>query len=163
MFSTAHIDGFRRSVAVRLSLWFAAVFALSFTAIFALLYFLLGRQLELREAEALQMRLRQYTDIYEAGGIQGLRERIQEDSQTPHVRYLFVRLVGPRGDVVWGKVPPDWIDQDAKRVAVPDGWGGWTEHRVYTVRIPRDQQQDLAVVSSALSDGLLLQVGRSTD
>jgi signal transduction histidine kinase len=148
---------------VRLSLWFTALFAIGFTAVFALLYVLLGRQLEARESEALQLRLRQYADIYEARGVQGLDERIAEDSAAPHVRSLFVRLIASRGDVVWARVPPDWIDQDAKRVAVPDGWGGWTVRQIYSVRVPRDQQQDLAVVSSLLSDGLLLQVGRSTD
>jgi len=163
MSSTGTLNQLRRSVAVRLSLWFTALFAIGFTAVFALLYVLLGRQLEARESEALQLRLRQYADIYEARGVQGLDERIAEDSATPHVRSLFVRLISQRGDVVWARVPPDWIDQDAKRVAVPDGWGGWTVRQMYTVRVPRGQQQDLAVVSSLLSDGLLLQVGRSTD
>jgi len=153
----------RRSVAVRLSLWFTALFSIGFSAVFALLYVLLGRQLEARESEALQLRLRQYADIYEARGVTGLDERIDEDSATPHVRSLFVRLIAQRGNVVWARVPPDWIEQDAKRVAVPDGWGGWTVRQMYTVRVPRGQQQDLAVVSSLLSDGLLLQVGRSTD
>ena len=163
MSSTGTLDQLRRSVAVRLSLWFTALFAIGFTAVFALLYVLLGRQLEARESEALQLRLRQYADIYEARGVQGLDERIEEDSAAPHVRSLFVRLIARRGDVVWARVPPDWIDQDAKRVAVPDGWGGWTVRQMFSVRVPRDQQQDLAVVSSLLSDGLLLQVGRSTD
>jgi len=153
----------RRSVALRLSLWFTVLFAVGFTAVFGFLYFLLGRQLEARESEALRLRLQQYADIYEANGVHGLAERIDEDSAAPHVRSLFVRLISPRGDVVWARVPPDWIDQDAKRVAVPDGWGGWTVRDIYSVRVPRDQQQDLAVVSSLLSDGLLLQVGRSTD
>jgi len=160
---TGTLDQLRRSVAVRLSLWFTALFAIGFTAVFALLYVLLGRQLEARESEALQLRLRQYADIYEARGVQGLDERIDEDSATPHVRSLFVRLISQRGKVVWARVPTDWIDQDAKRVAVPDGWGGWTVRQTYAVRVPRDQQQDLAVVSALLSDGLLLQVGRSTD
>jgi signal transduction histidine kinase len=163
MSSTGTLNQLRRSVAVRLSVWFTVLFAIGFTAVFALLYVLLGRQLEARESEALQLRLRQYADIYEARGVHGLDERIDEDSAAPHVRSLFVRLIAPRGDVVWGRVPPDWIEQDAKRVAVPDGWGGWTVRQMYSVRVPRDQQQDLAVVSSLLSDGLLLQVGRSTD
>ena len=163
MSSTGTLDQLRRSVAVRLSLWFTALFAIGFTAIFALLYVLLGRQLEARESEALQLRLRQYADIYEASGVQGLGERIDEDSATPHVRSLFVRLISQSGNVVWARVPPDWIDQDVKRVAVPDGWGGWSVRQMYSVRVPHDQQQDLAVVSSLLSDGLLLQVGRSTD
>lgn len=159
----APLNRFRRSVAARLSLWFAVLFAAGFTAIFFLLYVLLGRQLESREVESLKLRLQQYSDIYEARGLVGMRERIAEDSEAPNVRSLFVRLVGPRGNAVWGKIPPDWIDQDARRVAVPDGWGGWNVRSVYSVRVPRDQRRDLVLVSSVLPDGLLLQVGRSTD
>jgi hypothetical protein len=89
MSSTGTLSQLRRSVAVRLSLWFTVLFAIGFTAVFALLYVLLGRQLEARESEALQLRLRQYADIYEARGVQGLDERIDEDSAAPHVRSLF--------------------------------------------------------------------------
>jgi signal transduction histidine kinase len=163
MSSTALLERLRRSLALRLSVLFAALFALGFTAIFSLLYVLLGRQLEARDFEALRLRLQQYADIYEANGLRGMRQRIAEDSEAPHVRSLFVRLVGPRGDLVWGKVPPDWIEKDAREVKIPDGWGGWNVRRVYPVRVPRDQQRDIAVVSTVLPDGLLLQVGRSTD
>jgi signal transduction histidine kinase len=163
MSSTGRLDRLRRSVAVRLSVWFAALFAIGFTAIFVLMYALLARQLERRDFEALRLRLQQYADIYQARGLGGMRERISEEREAPHVRSLFVRLVGPRGNLVWGRVPPDWIDQDPRTVNVPDGWGGWTVRQVYTVRVPRDQQRDLAVVSTVLPDGLLLQVGRSTD
>jgi signal transduction histidine kinase len=153
---------FRRSVAVRLSVWFAVLFAIGFSAIFGLLYWLLGRQLEQREHEALRLRLQQYSDVYGARGLSGLKERVEEDSRAPYVRSLFIRLMAPRG-VVWASVPPDWIEQDAKKVTVPDGWGGWTEKNVLTVRVPLDEQEDLAVLNTVLPDGLLLQVARSTD
>ncbi|MGC4071432.1 MAG: ATP-binding protein [Nibricoccus sp.] len=152
----------RRSVAVRLSVWFAVLFAVGFSAIFGLLYWLLGRQLEQREHEALRLRLQQYSDVYTARGLHGLKERVEEDSRAPYVRSLFIRLMSPRG-VVWASVPPDWIDQDAKKVTVPDGWGGWTEKTMLTVRVPLDEQEDLAVMNTVLPDGLLLQVARSTD
>jgi Signal transduction histidine kinase len=153
----------RKSLAVRLSLWFAAMFTAGFTAIFGLLYWTLGRQIEAQEAEALQLRLQQYADIYGASGLNGLRQRVAEDSASPRVRSLFIRLIGPRGDAIWGLIPPGWIEEDARRVAVPDGWGGWTERRTYTVRVPKDEQQDLAVAGRVLPGGFLLQVGRSTD
>jgi Signal transduction histidine kinase len=153
----------RRSLAVRLSLWFAAMFTAGFTAIFGLLYWSLGRELERQEAEALELRLQQYADIFTASGLNGLRQRVAEDSASPRVRSLFIRLIGPRGDAIWGLIPPGWIEEDARRIAVPDGWGGWTERRTYTVRVPKDEQQDLAVAGRVLPGGLLLQVGRSTD
>lgn len=163
MSSMGKLSHLRRSVALRLSLWFTAMFAVGFAVVFGLLYYLLGQQLEARELEALQLRLQQYSDIYEANGIHGLNQRLDEDSDAPHVRSLFARLLSPRGEVVWGRVPSDWIDQDERRVAIPDGWGGWTIGKMHGVRVPRDQQRDLAVVSALMSDGLLLQVGRSTD
>jgi signal transduction histidine kinase len=159
----AQLDRGRRSLAGRLSLGFALLFAAGFSAIFFFLYWTLERQLLAQDYDALQLHLRQYAAIYVENGLDGLRQRVDEDSQAPHVRSLFVRLVGREGSVIWGKVPPDWIDADARRVAVPDGWGGVAEQRVYTMRIPRDDQQDLAVVSQVLPDGVLLQVGRSTD
>ncbi len=152
----------RRSVAVRLSVWFAVLFAVGFSAIFGLLYWLLGRQLEQREHESLRLRLQQYSAVYATLGLNGLKQRVEEDSRAPYVRSLFIRLMSPRG-VVWMSVPPDWIDQDAKKVSVPDGWGGSTEKTVFTVRVPLDEQADLALLSTALPDGLLLQVARSTD
>lgn len=163
MFSTGPLSRWRRSFAVRLSVGFALLFTIGFSAIFFLLYVLLARQLESRDFETLRLRLQQYADIYEARGLIGMRERIKEDSEAPHVRSLFVRLVAPGGDLVWARVPPDWIEQDARQINVPDGWGGWTVHRVHNVRVPTDQQRDLAVASAVLPDGLLLQVGRSTD
>ncbi len=159
----SQVDRWRRSLAVRLSVWFAALFAVGFSAIFGLLYWTLARSLEARDTEALQLRLQQYADIYAADGLDGLRQRVAEDSQGPHVRSLFIRIVGRGGDAVWGKIPPDWIEADAKRVAVPDGWGGWTVRQNYTVRVPRDEEQDLAVAGRVLADGRLLQVGRSSD
>jgi signal transduction histidine kinase len=152
----------RRSVAVRLSVWFAVLFAVGFSAMFGLLYWLLGRQLEEREHEALQLRLQQYSDVYSARGLRGLQERVFEDSRAPYVRSLFIRLISSRG-VVWASVPPDWIEQDEKKVTVPDGWGGWTEKSMITLRVPLDEQEDLAVLNTVLPDGLLLQVARSTD
>ena len=153
------------SVALRLSVWFATLFTIGFTAIFALLYWLLAQSLEASEYEGLQLRLRQYASIYELSGVNGLRQRVAEDSEAPNVRSLFIRLSGPRGEAVWGKIPPDWIEADVRRVAVPDGWGGWTarEQAINVLRVPRDAERDLAVVSQLIDDNLLLQVGRSTD
>lgn len=160
MSSNAPLNRLRRSLAVRLSGWFALLFTVGFSAIFALLYWTLARSLDARDSEALELRLQQYADIYAANGLLGLRERVAEDSQAPHVRSLFIRIVGPGGNSVWGKIPPDWIESDVQRVEVPNGW---VERRIYNLRVPRDEEQDLTVVSRSLVDGLLLQVGRSTD
>ena len=163
MSSRMPVDRLRRSLAVRLSIWFAALFAVGFSAIFGLLYWTLGRQLEARDNLALQLRLEQYAQIYAMAGLNGLAGRVAEDSESPHVRSLFIRLIDRRGETLWVISPPGWIEADARRVTVPDQWGGWTERQSYTVRVPQDEEQDLAVAARVLIDGRLLQVARSTD
>ncbi|GAB5562538.1 MAG: ATP-binding protein [Synoicihabitans sp.] len=159
----AGIDQLRRSLAWRFSLWFAGWFTVGFVAIFALLYWLLGEQIEARDYEDLQQRLQQYSAVLTQSGVRGLQRRIAEDSQQPNVRSLFLRLVGPGGSQVWGKIPPDWLESDEAVVRVPDGWGRWREQTVSRVRITRDAERDLAIVSQALPGDYLLQIGRSTD
>ena len=159
----AGIDQVRRSLAWRFSLWFAGWFTVGFVAIFALLYWLLGQQIEERDYEDLQQRLQQYSVVLTQSGVRGLQQRIAEDSQQPNVRSLFLRLVGLGGSQVWGKIPPDWLESDEAVVRVPDGWGRWQERTVSRVRITRDAERDLAIVSQALRGDMLLQIGRATD
>jgi signal transduction histidine kinase len=160
----AGIKQIRRTLAWRFSLWFAGWFAVGFIAIFALLYWLLGRQIEARDYEDLNQRLQQYATVLQQSGLRGLQQRIAEDSQQPGVRSLFLRLVGPGGSQVWGKIPPDWLESDEQVVRVPDGWGRWQERTVNQVRITRDAERDLAIVSQKLPRGdWLLQIGRATD
>jgi len=64
----AQLDRWRRSLAGRLSLRFALLFAAGFSAIFVLLYWTLARQLEAQDYDALQLRLRQYAGIYAESG-----------------------------------------------------------------------------------------------
>ena len=159
----AGVDQIRRSLALRFSLWFAGWFSVGFVAIFALLYWLLGRQIETRDYEDLQQRLQQYSTVFVGSGLRGLQQRIDEDSQQPNVRSLFLRLVGPNGSQMWGKIPPDWLQGEAQRVLVPDGWGRWREETVARVRIPTQAQRDLAIVSQNLGGDVLLQIGRATN
>ncbi len=160
----AGLKQIRRSLAWRFSLWFAGWFAVGFVAIFALLYWLLGRQIEARDYEDLSQRLQQYSTVLQQTGVRGLQQRIAEDSQQPGVRSLFLRLVGPGGSQVWGKIPPDWLEADEEVVVVPDGWGRWQERTISRVRITRDAERDLAIVSQRLpASDWLLQIGRATD
>lgn len=148
---------------MRFSLWFAGWFTIGFVAIFALLYWLLGKQIETRDYEDLQQRLQQYSTVFRESGLRGLQRRIEEDGQQPNVRSLFLRLVGPNGSQMWGKIPPDWLEGEAQRVLVPDGWGRWREETVAQVRIPMEAERDLAIVSGNLGGNVLLQIGRATN
>jgi signal transduction histidine kinase len=151
-----------QSLALRLGLWHAGLFGIGAAVVFVAVYVLLARALDAREREALEVRAAEYADAFEGGGVAAVRALLEREREQPHVRSLFVRIVGRGGDVVFWKVPDNWIDEDTQ-VLVPDGWGALQQRRVQTVRVPRDEQRDLAIVSRGLPGGALLQVARSTD
>src|SRR5208283_3594734 len=162
MFSRLEPRWLGRSLAVRLGLWHAVLSAIGAAVVLVAIYILLARALDAREREALEIRAAEYADALETGGVPAVRSLLAREQQEPHVRSLFVRVIVPGGEVRFTKVPDDWIEEDTQ-VMVPDRWGALQPQRVQTMRIPRDEQRELAVVSRRLSDGALLQIARSTD
>ncbi len=162
MSSRLEESGLGRSIALRLGLWHAALSGIGAAVVLVAIYILLARALDAREREALEIRAAEYADTFETGGIAAVRALLGREQQQPHVRSLLVRIVGPGGEVTFAKVPNDWIEDDTQ-VMVPDRWGALQAKRVQTMRIPRDEQRDLAVVSRPLSGGAILQIARSTD
>jgi signal transduction histidine kinase len=151
-----------RSLAVRLGLLNAVLFGAGTAAVLVVVYLLIARGIEARERDALEMRAAEYAHVYELTGVAGLRRVLDDEGASTRVRSLFVRLVGRGSVALYTKVPADWPSEETD-VMVPDGWGGWTPRRVHNVRVPRGEERDVSVVSRVLSDGLLLQVARSTD
>ncbi|HXQ80892.1 MAG TPA: ATP-binding protein [Opitutaceae bacterium] len=156
------LERFRQSLAIRLAVVYALVFAAGASALFGVLYWVLAHSLEARERAAVEVRAENLARAYELGGAPSVRERLDADT-SPDVRSLFVRLLGANGTTLFATVPSDWVDPQVERRLVPDGWGGWSTQEIHSVRVPRDAARDFAVASRVLSDGRLIQVARSTD
>jgi len=160
--STSLISRLRRSVAVRLTLTYTLLSTLGLAAIFALLYWQLGRQLEQREQDLLRLQLQDYIADYNRMGLGFLALRFSGQI-APRDKQLFVKTVAPNGIEQVHNVPDDWIDRDGKNVTVPDGWGGWTVRQEFSWRVPHDQQKDFIGAAAVLPGGMLLQIARTTD
>ncbi len=151
-----------RSLALRLGLWHALLFGIGAAVVFTAVYFLLARALDTQEREALELRAAEYADAFETGGVQAVQAVLQSEQESPHVRSLYVSIIGQGGKVTFAKVPPTWVTGDSE-VLVPDIWGNLEPERVRTLRIPRDANRDLTVVARGLPGGAVLEVARSTD
>src|SRR5437016_2565497 len=143
------LDRLRRSIALRLSLWYALVFTLSSFALLTLAYYLLAAALGSKDREVLEAKLREAAAVYEAAGVGGLRNWVQ--NQPPQ----FVRLLDAFENLVWASVPPDWVAFQN----VPTGQPG-LQRQVPYLRIPQNSERDFTVEAIRLSDGSILQVGR---
>jgi len=156
------LERLRQSLALRLALQYAFVFAFGAALLFAALYWVLADALESREKTAVERRTASLASAYRYGGVPGLRAELSQDT-SPDVRSFFVRVIGPANDTVFASVPPDWIETQIQRVPVPEAWGVTATREISTVRIPQSAARDYAIASHMLPDYHLLQVGRSTD
>ncbi len=102
------LDRLWRNIAVRLSLWYALIFALSAAALLGLVYYLVGREFERKDQEVILARLKEYATVYQAGGAQALRQRALQENRPGDEKAFYVNLITP---------------QVVLPIIVPDEWG----------------------------------------
>ena len=163
---------FWNSLAWRLSLWYAGVFTLSALVLFGLLYLLLVRFFDRSEQEIISARLKECVAVYARGGLPALNDLVHRDEATNTGRSFFIRVTGPLGSVLLLAAPGEWqrqtttdtpgtiVNQDPR--AGRGGSDGLPPGTVWR-RVPRDERSDFVIASALLTDGSILQVGRSTD
>ena len=159
------------SFALRLSLWYAGAFTLSALVLFGLLYVLLVRFFESSEREIISARLKECIAVYERDGLPALANLVDRAKTTNLGRSFFVRVTGPLNSVLLVATPEDWVRQpvpDASAFVDTDpragrgGAAGLPPGTRWQV-VPRDERSNFVIGSELLSDGSILQVGRSTD
>jgi signal transduction histidine kinase len=151
------LEPFRRSIGVRLSLWYALIFTLSSLALLSLAYYLLAAAVGRKDREVLEARLKEAAAVYDASGVRALRDWVS--SQPQQVQHsLYIRLVNVFNQVVFLSFPEDWL---ALR-DLPTGRER-SRQQVPVIRIPQSEQRDFILISAELPDGSLLQIGRITD
>ncbi len=124
---------FSRTFGLRIALWYATLFIVGAIAIVLLTYVLTATSLAQRDQQLISAKLGQYAAVYQRGGIDGLTDVVRAEQRTAPER-LFVRVV-------------DRFGSEATLVAMPDGW----------------DPASLETGSLQLSDGTLVQVGKSTE
>ena len=152
---SGRINQIWQSFAFRLSLWFAGTFTISAVILFALLYVFLTSFFEQSEREIIQARLKGCAAVYEARGLPALNALVHRTEFDQNEGPFFVRVTGPQRSVLLLIAPRDWL-ANANAAADPNG----TSQNTW-LRIPKDERSEFIIASTQLSDGSILQVGRS--
>ncbi len=153
--SSARREKLPGALSLRLGLWYAALFGGGALALIATTYGLLSFSLQQRDREVVGATLSRYASAYERGGL-GLLERVIE-AERAGGRYepLFVRVLGGGAQAVYFSMPDGWTDFDVARLRPSaDGWSELSSGTGGAV---------LEVLSARLPDGVLFQVGKSTE
>jgi signal transduction histidine kinase len=154
--SSSLLNPLRRDIGLRLSLWYAIIFAASSIALLTLAYYLLALAISGKDREVLDSRLKEAATVYHAAGVRGLQAWV--NSQPPQFQHsLFVRLANAYDQVEFVSFPEDWL-------ALRDIPANWQGHRsVGVLRIPQNEERDFLLTSLTLPNGTSLRIGRSTD
>jgi signal transduction histidine kinase len=158
------LDRLRQSLAFKLAVQYALVFALASGVLFAALYWTIGRALEAREQRAVEQQAESLASAYELGNIDTLRAQLAADP-SPEVKSYFIRLLDRQGRPILRIVPTDWIETQIERIPIRR-FGrdvGTISRPVEIERIPQNAFRDYAIAWRELVDGNILQVGRLTD
>ena len=145
----------RRTLGLRLSVWYAGVFIAGTLALVAVTYALLASSLAQRDHDIIRATLREYASRYELGGLRALQYAVELEERTGGRERLFVRVIGPDASAVFTRTPPGWSAFAQEELGESSGGiGSAVEH---------DARAILEVASTRLYDGTLLQVGKSNE
>ena len=144
----------RRTLGLRLSVWYATVFILSTVALVGLTYALLASSLAQRDHDIIRATLREYASRYEVGGLAAIQRAVELEERTGGRERLFVRVIGIDADAVFARMPPGWNAYAQEDLgSSPRGIGA----------IGSDDRAVVEVASARLYDGTVLQVGKSNE
>jgi len=144
-----------RSFAVRLSLWYALIFALSTAALLVIVYVLVAHEFQIKDQEIILAKLKEYAAVYQADGANSLTTVALQENNPANEKSFYVNLVTPRF---------------SRPIIVPDEWLGFRlqpggmELRQFEInRVPKNTEKDFALAKAKMPDGAVLIVGRSTN
>jgi len=145
------------TLAFRLGIWYVGIFTFSAIVLFVFFYLLLIETAETKDREMIQSRLNECATVYNYGGVAALHDLLNRSMQSDKAKTFFIRLVSDHGTALFLTAPEDWIHFDPSHLEA-----GSASHLVW-LRIPKDEERDFFIASEQLPDGVILQVGRSTN
>ncbi len=157
--SWAWRDVLRDALGWRLARWYALIFVASALTIVALTYLILATSLRRYDRDAVETALVQYARAYARGGVNALAREIREGDLAASPGPIFVRTLGPGEQVVFFSMPARWRHFDLSQLNAPRLSG----EQAWTTLTTGNGGDVLEVASVRLTDGTLLQVGKSTE
>jgi heavy metal sensor kinase len=152
------LDRVRRTIGLRLTLWYSAIFILSSVVLFVITYLFISASLRQKDQEAVQGRLNDLKAQYRAGGIIALRNDLKFQSYAGKPNIFFVRVAGPNNRTLFLSLPEGGGD-----FTVTSLEGRTVAEGLWTRLEARDQAGALEFITARLSDGFILQVGKNME
>ncbi len=70
-----------KSIGFRLTLWYSSIFILRSLLLFILAYFLLSTSLKQQDKEAIQLKMEEFSSLFQEGGLDSLERKISVENE----------------------------------------------------------------------------------
>ncbi len=159
--SSNRLLSFRRTLAFRLTCWYAAIFTISAALGFVFFYLLISAVMQERTDEDLLGEVRTFSSILSAQGINAVKRLAVVESQAAGEKKIFFRLLYPSGEAFSSSNMSYWrdigISRDSLRRVLED------RRPVFETMELADRSHRVRVLYAILEPGILLQVGHSME
>lgn len=149
----------RRSLAFRLTLWYAVIFFASAVIAFFYFYYAIVGLLQTRTDEDLAAQVQAFAQVMRAEGLEAVRREAVREAQAAGERKVFVRLLSRFGTEFAASNMSYWtevgVDSEAVRELLASG------RPVYETLWLAERRESIRIVYASLGPGVIIQQGRS--
>jgi heavy metal sensor kinase len=150
-----------RSLAFRLTLWYASIFTLSACLAFLIFYLMITSLFQERIDRDLLKQVGVFRAMLNADGVDAVERLAEREVQASGERKIFFRLLYPTGISFSSSSMSFWRDIGVKRAFIGDIMDG-TPYVYETVSIPVKKQR-VRIIYSAIGSGIIVQLGYSME
>jgi heavy metal sensor kinase len=155
------LRSYRKTLAFRLTLWYAGVFAVSACVAFLLFYTLITSVFRDRTDQELLAQAREFSATLSTRGMEAVRNLAMLEAQAAGVKKVFFRLLSSRGEVFSSSNMSYWQDIDIRQEAIKELLRD-RKNVFETVSIP-NRKDKIRVAHVLIGTGVILQIGQSME
>jgi len=155
------LRSYRKTLAFRLTLWYAGVFAVSSCVAFLLFYTLITSVFRERTDQELLGQAREFSAAMTTRGLEAVKNLAMLEAQAAGVKKVFFRLLSSRGDVFSSSNMSYWQDIDIREAAIKELVRD-RKNVFETISIP-NRKDKVRVLHTMVGSGIILQIGQSME
>jgi len=150
---------FSRSLAFRLTLWYAVLFVATLCLAFTIIYFLLSLEFNERTDRALDRQIDHFTAMLAIKDLESVKEAALIETQTAGEKDVFIRLLLPNGEAFLTSSMSHWRDLGINTKSIRRLLEGeLTVKETVTLQNPG---RDVRVIYGFIGPGIIMQFGQS--
>jgi signal transduction histidine kinase len=149
------------TLAFRLTLWYAAIFAVSSFAAFIVIYLLTTSIIQGRTDQDLLDEVEEFSSLLELKGINEVKTYIDLETESEGVNKIFFRIITINGDELYLSNVSSWGNIGTSRIALKHLSEG--KKYVYETLVIPELQHKIRIIYANIGHGKIFQIGRSLE